>query len=61
MLVEIPTGDEFMDNIVAFWRPETPLAPGSEHRFAYSIAWTRDAPASDAVRAIVQSRSGRET
>jgi glucans biosynthesis protein len=21
MLVEIPTGDEFMDNIVAFWRP----------------------------------------
>ncbi|KPQ16766.1 MAG: periplasmic glucans biosynthesis protein MdoG [Rhodobacteraceae bacterium HLUCCO18] len=60
MLVEIPTGDEFMDNIVAFWRPETPLAPGSEHRFAYSITWTRDAPASDAARAIVQSRSGRE-
>ncbi|MEO1454278.1 MAG: glucan biosynthesis protein, partial [Pseudomonadota bacterium] len=28
MLVEIPTGDEFMDNIVAFWRPEAPLAPG---------------------------------
>jgi glucans biosynthesis protein len=41
MLVEIPTGDEFMDNIVAFWRPEAPLAPGSEHRFDYSISWTR--------------------
>ncbi len=26
VLVEIPTGDEFMDNIVAFWRPEAPLA-----------------------------------
>jgi periplasmic glucans biosynthesis protein len=60
MLVEIPTGDEFMDNIVAFWRPETPLEAGSEHRFAYSITWTRDAPATEAARAIVQSRSGRE-
>jgi glucans biosynthesis protein len=60
MLVEIPTGDEFMDNIVAFWRPEAPLAPGSEHRFAYSITWTRDDPASGARRAVVQSRSGRE-
>jgi glucans biosynthesis protein len=60
VLVEIPTGDEFMDNIVAFWRPEAPLARGSEHRFAYTITWTRDAPAPDAARAIVQSRSGRE-
>ena len=60
MLVEIPTGDEFMDNIVAFWRPEAALAPRSEHRFAYSITWTRDDPAADAGRAIVQSRSGRE-
>jgi hypothetical protein len=59
MLVEIPTGDEFMDNIVAFWRPEAPLAPGSEHRFAYSITWTRDARPG-ARRAMVQSRSGRE-
>jgi glucans biosynthesis protein len=31
-LVEIPTADEFMDNIVAFWRPEAPLATGSQHR-----------------------------
>jgi len=60
MLVEIPTGDEFMDNIVAFWRPEAPLAPGSEHRFAYSIAWTRQAPGSGQTRSVVQSRSGRE-
>ena len=25
MLVEIPSGDEFTDNIVVFWRPEAPL------------------------------------
>ena len=38
MLAEIPTGDGFMDNIIAFWRPEAPLSPGREHRFAKSIA-----------------------
>ncbi len=60
MLVEIPTGDEFMDNIVAFWRPEAPLAAGSEHRFAYSLTWTRAAPGAGLSHAILQSRSGRE-
>ena len=60
MLVEIPTGDEFMDNIVAFWRPEAPLNAGSEHRFAYSLEWTRAAPLAGADRTVRQSRSGRE-
>jgi glucans biosynthesis protein len=60
MLVEIPTGDEFMDNIVAFWRPEAPLAPGSEHRFDYSISWTRAEPGAGSDRSVIQSRSGRE-
>jgi glucans biosynthesis protein len=60
VLVEIPTGDEFMDNIVAFWRPEAPLAAGSEHRFAYRLTWTRAAPPSGPVLPIRQSRSGRE-
>ncbi|MFP4328486.1 MAG: glucan biosynthesis protein [Paracoccaceae bacterium] len=60
MLVELPTGDEFMDNIVAFWRPETPLAAGREHRFAYRLTWTLAPPPSDGGPAILQSRSGRE-
>jgi periplasmic glucans biosynthesis protein len=60
VLVEIPTGDEFMDNIVAFWRPEAPLAVGSEHRFDYALTWTLDAPPSAASPRILQSRSGRE-
>ena len=29
MLVELPSADEFTDNIVAFWRPAEPLAAGS--------------------------------
>ena len=38
MLLEIPTKDEFADNIVAFWRPANPLTPG-EHRFDYDLDW----------------------
>lgn len=60
VLVEIPTGDEFMDNIVAFWRPEGPLAAQSEHRFDYSLSWTLSPPGSDSDARILQSRSGRE-
>ncbi len=41
-LVELPTGNEFADNIVAFWRPRAPLAAGREHRFAYRLHWCAD-------------------
>ena len=60
ILVEIPTGDEFMDNIVAFWRPDAPLVAGSEHRFDYSLTWTLTPPGFDSDARILQSRSGRE-
>jgi glucans biosynthesis protein len=60
MLVEIPTGDEFMDNIVAFWRPKAPLAPGIEHRFDYALRWTIAPPGIGDAARILQSRSGRE-
>jgi glucans biosynthesis protein len=59
-LVEIPTDTEFMDNIVAFWRPDAPLEAGSEHRFAYHLAWTRRPPPLGELAEILQSRSGRE-
>lgn len=60
MLVEIPTGDEFLDNVVAFWRPAAPLAAGRAHRYAYSLRWTLAPPATEGLAPIVQSRSGRE-
>lgn len=37
-LIELPTTDETNDNIVAFWAPRTPLAPGREHVLRYRIA-----------------------
>lgn len=60
MLVEIPTGDEFMDNIVAFWRPEEPLEAGDEYRWTYRLTWTRDGPETAGLARVLQSRSGRE-
>lgn len=60
MLVEIPTGDEFLDNIVAFWRPETALEAGGEYSFAYQLTWTRDAPDTASLAPVLQSRSGQE-
>lgn len=60
ILVEIPTDTEFMDNIVAFWRPEAPLEAGSEHRFDYGLDWTLAPPDASAELRIIQSRSGQE-
>lgn len=58
-LVEIPTRDEFHDNIVAFWRPRQPLAAGREHRFDYRLHWC-DRPQWPAELAtIAQTRIGR--
>ena len=33
-LVEIPTGDETHDNVVAYWQPRQPYEPGQEVTFA---------------------------
>ncbi|MDX8349421.1 glucan biosynthesis protein G [Cognatiyoonia sp. IB215446] len=60
MLVELPTGDEFMDNIVAFWRPQNALMAGQEYRFDYRLTWTRDQPDLGHLPTILQARSGRE-
>ena len=40
-LVEIPTADEYHDNIVAFWRPRQAIAAGREHRWRYRLHWCR--------------------
>ncbi len=60
MLVEIPTGTEFLDNIVAFWRPEAALEAGGEYQFDYRIDWTLTDPDAGRTARVLQSRSGRE-
>jgi glucans biosynthesis protein len=36
-LIELPTGDETNDNIVAFWRPKAPVEPGQALTFRYRM------------------------
>ncbi|NNU79446.1 glucan biosynthesis protein [Halovulum dunhuangense] len=60
-LVEIPTADEYHDNIVAFWRPAEPLMAGGEYRFAYRLVWSGAAePGHGFPLAVAASRSGRD-
>src|SRR5690606_12507016 len=58
-LVELPTGNEFADNIVAFWRPRAPLAAGREHRFAYRLHWCADHAWLPQLARVVETRSGQ--
>lgn len=58
VLVEIPTDKEINDNIVAFWRPATPLAAGIEHRFDYRLFWCGTAPAEGIVAPVIATRTG---
>jgi glucans biosynthesis protein len=43
-LVEIPTANEYNDNIVAYWVPEEKLARGGEYRWTYGILATASEP-----------------
>ncbi len=39
VLLQLPTRDEYQDNIVAYWRPATPPKPGVPVTFAYEMSW----------------------
>jgi glucans biosynthesis protein len=43
-LVEIPTGDETFDNIVAYWTPATQPVAGTEFSFDYRLEWRERDP-----------------
>jgi glucans biosynthesis protein len=57
-LVEIPSGRESNDNIVAFWRPSQPLAPGHPAHFAYRIIWCAEPATPKSMGKAVATRSG---
>jgi glucans biosynthesis protein len=57
-LVEIPSGRESNDNIVAFWRPAQPLAPGHPAHYAYRIIWSAEPAQPKSLGKNVASRSG---
>ena len=45
VLVEIPTRDEYNDNIVALWRPAEVWKPSEKRSLSYRLHWTDVAPA----------------
>jgi glucans biosynthesis protein len=57
-LVEIPTGSEFYDNIVAYWDPAEPIRAGSEFSFAYRASWGEE-PAGRPAVTVAASRAGQ--
>jgi periplasmic glucans biosynthesis protein len=58
-LLQLPTVDETHDNIVAYWVPARPPAPGQPLDIAYRIAWQGDEPQRPPNGWTVQSRFGR--
>ena len=59
VLVEIPSDSEINQNIIAYWRPGTPLAPGSETMFAYRQFWCWTPPDRPGGAIVTLSRGGR--
>jgi glucans biosynthesis protein len=58
MLVEIPTIDETMDNIVAFWNPADKAEPGREYLYGYRLYWTRHNPFKSHLAQVHATRDG---
>jgi periplasmic glucans biosynthesis protein len=57
-LVEIPSGRETNDNIVAFWRPAQTLMPGHPAQFAYNITWNDEPVLPKGMGKVIATRSG---
>ena len=58
MLVEIPTHDETMDNIVAFWNPAERPRRGEELLFGYRLYWCRYPPVAPRLATVGATRTG---
>ncbi len=57
-LVEIPSGRESNDNVVAFWRPAQTLTPGHPVQFAYRVTWLPEPALPKALGKVLATRSG---
>lgn len=57
-LVEIPADQEIYDNIVAYWRPRTPMAAGQRHDIAYRLTWGAQAPIGAGLPRVINTRTG---
>ncbi|HEY6484360.1 MAG TPA: glucan biosynthesis protein D [Steroidobacteraceae bacterium] len=58
MLVEIPTRDEVMDNIVAFWTPAEKPQKSQEYLYGYRLYWCRENPLGAALATVRATWAG---
>ena len=57
-LVEIPSGREYNDNIVAFWRPAAAVPVGHQVHYAYHLSWAEDQKYPKNLGKALSTRSG---
>lgn len=57
-LIEIPIAEEIHDNIVAYWKPATPLEPSKAYTYAYRMTWSEDVPAAWSGAWVAKTRVG---
>ncbi len=55
-LIELPTPDETMDNIVAFWTPEKCPAVGEPYQFEYDLHWLTELGKRPPAGAVIATR-----
>jgi glucans biosynthesis protein len=58
VLVELPTRNEYADNIVAYWAPAAPLKAGQSRTWRYRLHWGGDPAAEPPLARAVQTRTG---
>lgn len=57
-LIQIPTPDEFNDNIAAFWVPDAPPRPGTPFDIEYRLLWQKTAQQRPPLAWVTQTRRG---
>jgi glucans biosynthesis protein len=57
-LIEVPSTGEIYDNIIAFWRPKTPLAEKARRSFRYRLHWGWEPPVRSTQSFVKQTRIG---
>jgi glucans biosynthesis protein len=58
-LLEIPTNDETMDNIVAYWNPKRPVNAGDRVALSYRIHWRNGMPFDHGNGVVAATRRGK--
>lgn len=58
-LIELPTDDEFHDNVVAMWVPKQDAKAGTNLRLRYRLYWAADEPHPPMLARCIATRLGR--